>query len=53
MRLAELRPDDVDALVIVNPVIGIKNWQLKLVPALKWVVPAMPGIGNDIKKPGA
>ena len=52
MRLAELRPDDVEALVVVNPVIGVKNWQLKLVPALKWVVPAMPGIGNDIKKPG-
>ena len=51
MRLAEVRPDDVDALVVVNPVIGVKNWQLKLVPALKWVVPAMPGIGNDIKKP--
>ena len=53
MRLAEVRPDDVDALVVVNPVIGVKNWQLKLLPALKWVVPAIPGIGNDIKKPGA
>ena len=53
LRLAELRPDDVDALVLVNPVVGIKNWQLRLVPALKWLVPAMPGIGNDIKKPGA
>lgn len=52
MRLAEVRPDDVEALVVVNPVIGVKNWQLKLVPALKWLVPAMPGIGNDIKKPG-
>jgi carboxylesterase len=51
LRLAEVRPDDVDALVLVNPVVGVKNWQLKLVPALKWVVPAMPGIGNDIKKP--
>ncbi|MGI9084502.1 MAG: alpha/beta hydrolase [Aeromicrobium sp.] len=51
LRLAEVRPDDVDALVLVNPAIGVKNWQLKLVPALKWVVPAMPGIGNDIKKP--
>lgn len=53
LRLAEVRPHDVDALVLVNPAIGVKNWQLKLVPALKWVVPAMPGIGNDIKKPGA
>ncbi len=52
LRLAEVRPRDVDALVLVNPAIGVKNWQLKLVPALKWLVPAMPGIGNDIKKPG-
>ena len=53
LRLAEVRPDDIDALVLVNPVVGIKNWQLRLVPALQWLVPAMPGIGNDIKKPGA
>jgi carboxylesterase len=52
MRLAEVRPDDIDALVLVNPVVGVKNWQLKLLPALKWLVPSMPGIGNDIKKPG-
>jgi carboxylesterase len=52
MRLAEVRPDDVDALVLVNPVVGVKNWQLKLLPALKWLVPSIPGIGNDIKKPG-
>jgi carboxylesterase len=53
LRLAELRPDDVDALVVVNPIVGLRNWQLKLLPALKWVVPSMPGIINDIKKPGA
>lgn len=52
LRLAETRPHDVSALVLVNPAIGVKDWQLKLVPALKWLVPAMPGIGNDIKKPG-
>ena len=52
IRIAEVRPDDVDALVVVNPAIGVRNWQLKLLPALKWVVPATPGIGNDIKKPG-
>ncbi len=52
LRLAELRPDDVDALVIVNPAIAVKNWRLKAVPFLKNVLPSMPGIGNDIKKPG-
>jgi carboxylesterase len=53
LRLAELRPSDVDALVIVNPVVGMSNWRLSLVPFLKYLVPSMPGIGNDIKKPGA
>ena len=53
LRLAELRPDDIDAVVVVNPAIALKNWQLRFIPVLKWLVPAMPGIGNDIKKPGA
>jgi carboxylesterase len=53
LRLAELRPGDVDALVLVNPAIAQRHWQLHLVPFLKHIVPSMPGIGNDIKKPGA
>lgn len=52
LRLAQVRPDDVDALVLVNPAIALKNNALRLVPVLKYVVPALPGIGNDIKKPG-
>jgi carboxylesterase len=52
LRLAEQRPDDVDALVLVNPAVNVKRLDIKLVPALQWVVPSMPGIGNDIKKPG-
>jgi carboxylesterase len=53
LRLAELRPDDVDALVLVNPAIAMQSKQLRLLPALKHLVPSMPGIGNDIKKPGS
>jgi carboxylesterase len=53
LRLSELRADDIDALVLVNPVVDVKIWQLKLLPALKWIVPSLPGIINDIKKPGA
>lgn len=52
LRLAEMRPDDVDALVVVNPAVAIRNWQLKLLPVLKYAVPSLPGIANDIKKPG-
>lgn len=53
LRLAELRSGDIDALVLVNPAIAMQSWQLRLVPALKHVIPSIPGIGNDIKKPGA
>jgi carboxylesterase len=52
LRLAEQRPSDVDALVLVNPAVNVKRFDVKLVPALQWVVPSMPGIGNDIKKAG-
>lgn len=52
LRLAEQRPDDVDAVVLVNPAVNVKRLDIKLVPVLQWVVPSMPGIGNDIKKPG-
>ncbi len=52
LRLAEQRPTDVDAIVLVNPAVHVERFDIKLVPLLQWIVPAMPGIGNDIKKPG-
>lgn len=52
LRLAELRPGDVDALVLVNPAINLSRFDLKLLPLLKLVVRSMPGIGNDIKLAG-
>jgi len=52
LRLAEQRPSDVDALVLVNPAVNVKRLDVRLVPALQWLVPSMAGIGNDIKKPG-
>lgn len=53
LRLAQQRPADVDALILVNPAINIARFDVKLVPALQWLIPAMPGIGNDIKLVGA
>jgi carboxylesterase len=53
LRLAQLRPQDVRALVLVNPAVAITDPRLTLLPILKHVVPSLPGIGNDIKKPGA
>jgi carboxylesterase len=52
LRLAEQRPSDVDALVLVNPAVNVNRFDIKLVPALQWIVPSMPGIGNDIKLAG-
>lgn len=51
LRLAEQRPDDVGALVLVNPAIALKRFDLKLVPLMSRVLPSLPGIGNDIRKP--
>jgi carboxylesterase len=52
LRLAEQRPDDVAALVLVNPAVNVARLDVKLVPALQWIVPSMAGIGNDIKLAG-
>ncbi|MEO6604272.1 MAG: alpha/beta fold hydrolase [Aeromicrobium sp.] len=52
LRLAQQRPEDVAALVLVNPAINIARFDVKLVPVLQWIIPAMPGIGNDIKMAG-
>lgn len=52
LRLAQERPDDVMALMLVNPSVASSNRQLLAVPLLKHVVASRPGIGNDIRKPG-
>lgn len=52
LRTAIDHPGDVAALVLVNPGINSTNKQLLAVPLLKWLVPSMPAIGNDIKKAG-
>ncbi|MCK5890582.1 MAG: alpha/beta fold hydrolase [Aeromicrobium sp.] len=52
LKLAEQHADAVDAVVVVNPAIASRRKDLKLVPVLQHVLPSMPGIGNDIKRPG-
>jgi carboxylesterase len=53
LRLAEQRGSEVAGLVLVNPSLGTERKDLKyLVPVLHRVVPSMPGIGSDIRKPG-
>ncbi len=52
LRLAADHPDRVAGLVLVNPAVDSERKDVKLLPVLKFVIPAMPGIANDIKKPG-
>lgn len=52
LRLAEQRPDDVDAITVVNPAIASTNRQLLALPVLRHVLASAPALGDDIKKPG-
>ena len=52
IRLAEVRPDDVAALVLVNPSLLTLRRNAKLLPLLAKVFPGWTPIGSDIKKPG-
>jgi carboxylesterase len=52
LRLAELRGGDVTGLVLVNPALTNDSPLRHFRHLLKWVVPSLSGIENDIKKPG-
>ena len=52
LRLAEVRGADVAGVVLVNPFVSSTRKELKALPVLKHVVPALKGVTNDIKKPG-
>jgi carboxylesterase len=52
LRLAADHPDRIAGVVVVNPAVATKRWDVKLLPVLKHLLGAMPGIGSDIKKAG-
>ncbi len=52
LRLAADHPNRVAGLVLVNPAVGTERKDVKLLPVLKHVIASLPGIANDIKKPG-
>lgn len=52
LRLAADHPSRVAGLVLVNPAVGSSRKDVKLLPLLQHVIPSLPGIANDIKKPG-
>ena len=51
LRLAEQHGTDIRGIVLVNPSVLSKDVRLKALPLLRHVVPAFPGIRNDIAKP--
>lgn len=52
LRLAADHADRVSGVVVVNPAVATKRFDVKLLPVLKHVIPSMPGIVDDIKKEG-
>ncbi|MFI6497313.1 alpha/beta hydrolase [Nonomuraea typhae] len=52
LRLAEVHGPAVRGVVVVNPSIALDAPLLRLAPVLKWFLPSVPGVGNDVKKPG-
>ena len=51
LRLAEERGDQVSGIVLVNPFVSSIRNELHALPVLKYVVPSLRGVVNDIKKP--
>lgn len=51
-RLAQEHLADVTGVVLVNPAIKVEDPRMRALPIIKSVLPSLPGIGNDIKKPG-
>ncbi len=52
IRLAEQHADHVSGVMVVNPAMASKRFDVKLLPVLKHLVPSFPAVGGDIKKPG-
>lgn len=52
VRLAQTRPDDVRGLAVVNPSVRGDDPALKALPVMRWVLPSVGAIGDDIARPG-
>ncbi len=52
LRLAEERASQVAGIVVVNASLATERRDAKLLPLLSRVLPTLPGIASDIKKPG-
>lgn len=53
LRLGELRAAHVAGLVVVNASLATERRDARLLPLLSRVLPSLPGIASDIKRPGS
>jgi carboxylesterase len=53
LRLAEVHGKAVSGVVVVNPSLAPDTKLFLLAPVLKHLIPSLPGVEGDIKKPGA
>lgn len=53
LRLAELHPEAISGIVLVNPSILSLRRDLTFLPVLKYLVPSLKGIASDIADPAA
>jgi carboxylesterase len=53
LRLAQVHPDLVRALVLVNPVISIADPRIRFLRLIRLLTPSLGGIAGDVAKPGA
>lgn len=51
LRLAE-EFEDVDGIMLVNAAVHTEDFRAPFARVLQYVLPSLPGFGNDIKKPG-
>lgn len=52
LRLAQAKGSKVSGVVLVNPSLAPDTRLFLLAPVLKHIVPSLPGIAGDVKKPG-
>ena len=52
LRLAEEHGADIAGVIVVNPSVSSDDKRLAALPVLQRLVPSLPGVANDIKKPG-
>ena len=52
LKLAAERGPEISGVMLVNAAVASDNKQLLALPVMKRLVPSLPGIASDIKKPG-